>query len=319
MNLIKIIWIKIIGGDSKKDEGSGKKLDEKSASSKKSADLVETHPELKDNLNRKVLTDKFFSDSISDTDLRYTVFVRLNAVGSTKKQILFENVRFDHSIFDSCYIRDCIFDSCSFVGCRFSNSNFHGSKFNGCKFDYSNFDKTQVDVDILEREAPWQENLKMRFARSLRMNFQQLGDAEAVNKAISLELAATEQHLYKSWASNESYYIKKYPGIIKITRFLLWLRFRALDLLWGNGESLMKLFRTLIVIVILIGVFDTIFYRNSLDLSDYYKSATEAPAIFFGVAKDLPYHSFYLAIITVIRLTLFALFTTILVKRFSRR
>ena len=52
----------------------------------------------------------------------------------------------------------------------------------------------------------------MKFARTLRMNYQQLGFAESVNKAIQIELQATEIHLYKAWRSNEAYYRKKYAG-----------------------------------------------------------------------------------------------------------
>ena len=47
----------------------------------------------------------------------------------------------------------------------------------------------------------------MRFARTLRMNYQQLGDARAANKAIEIE--ATEIHLHKAWSSKQSYYRSK--------------------------------------------------------------------------------------------------------------
>lgn len=308
------------GNDDEKPDGpKTPKLPDMNDTAEKDTKQNVESAEPQDNVNRKIVTDKFFSRSITDRDFRYTVFVRLNAVAAAKKPIRFENVRFDHSIFDSCYVRDCTFDSCLFVGCRFVNSNFHGSKFVGCKFDYATFDKTQIDVDILDREAPWQENLKMRFARSLRMNFQQLGDAEAVNRAISLELEATEQHLYKSWASNETYYVIKYPGFTKIRRFGLWIKFRLLDSLWGNGESLLKLIRTLGLVVLVVGISDTLFFKDAYDLRNYYDSLLVAPAIFFGVVSPSNYPALYLAGITVTRLTLFALFTAILVKRFSRR
>jgi hypothetical protein len=269
--------------------------------------------------NREVLMDKYFSKSINDREFRYKVFLRLNAVGTAAKPIRFENVRFDHSIFDACYIRDCVFDSCIFVGCRFLNSNLHSSKFIGCKFDYATFDKTFVDADLLDREAPWQENLKMRFARSLRMNFQQLGDAEAVNKAISLELSATEQHLYKSWASSETYYVMKYPGVKKIGRFGLWLKFKVLDFIWGNGESLIKLVRTLFLAILAVAFGDTFFYGDPYSLHDYFSSFLLSPAVFFGVVTKSEYPPIYISLIAATRLTLFALFTAILVKRFSRR
>lgn len=271
------------------------------------------------NGNREVITDKYVATSISTTDYQYKVFVRLNAVSTKKNPIKFENIRFDHCIFDGCYIRDCQFDSCHFVGARFVNSNLHGSSFTGCRFDYATFDKTQVDVDILEREYPKEENLKMRFARTLRTNFQQLGDAQAVNKAISLELRATETHLFKSWASNESYYQKKYPGIIKVAKFFQWIKFRSLDVIWGNGESILKLLRTTFILMLFISIIDTVFYRDPYNLKDFLASLDSAPAIFFGSLQKAEYPNTYAAFIVVIRLTLFSLFTAILIKRFSRR
>lgn len=275
--------------------------------------------ELQDNVKRKVVLDKYVPKSISNVNYQYTVFTRLNAVSSKKNLIRFENVRFDHCVFDGCYIRDCSFDSCSFVGARFVNSNFHGSSFSGCKFDYAIFDKTQVDVDILHGEAPQEENLKMRFARTLRMNFQQLGDAQAVNRAISLELRATEIHLFKSWASNETYYREKYPGIIKIGKFLQWLQFRLLDLIWGNGESIFKLLITTLFLIFVVAVIDAVAYKDPYNLREFFDSAKASPAIFFGILQKIEYPYFYSALIVVGRLTLFSLFTAILIKRFSRR
>ena len=49
-------------------------------------------------------------------------------------------------------------------------------------------------------------------ARSLRVNYQQLGEAKSANKAIHIELQATKTHLYKAWHSQETYYREKYAG-----------------------------------------------------------------------------------------------------------
>lgn len=176
-----------------------------------------------------------------------------------------------------------------------------------------------MDVDILQRESPREENLKMRFARTLRMNFQQLGDAQAVNKAISLELRATETHLFKSWASNETYYREKYPGILKIGKFLQWVQFRTLDLIWGNGESILKLIGTTFFLIAIIGLIDTFSYKDPYNLQNFIDSFKASPAIFFGILQRSEYPYIYSASIVFSRLTLFAMFTAILIKRFSRR
>jgi uncharacterized protein YjbI with pentapeptide repeats len=89
------------------------------------------------------------------------------------------------------------FDSCDFTGCRFTASNFYTSTFSDCKFEYAVFERTLIESDILDTECPGPDNLKLKFARTLRMNYQQLGDAKSANKAISVELQATKQHLSK--------------------------------------------------------------------------------------------------------------------------
>ena len=112
-----------------------------------------------------------------------------------------------------------------------------GLKFTGCKFDYANFERTIIEGDVLDNCCPGWDNLKLKFARTLRVNFQQLGDSELANKAIKVELDATEIHLKKSWHSNESYYRKKYCGWKRVGKFFEWLKFQILDFIWENGEN----------------------------------------------------------------------------------
>jgi hypothetical protein len=267
--------------------------------------------------NREVITDYYVPKTVTDerNSLRFKVFVRLNA-----KDVTFRNVSFLHCVFEGCYINSCVFDSCDFTGCRFVGSNFHQTTFAGCDFKYATFERTQIDSDILDCEAPREENLRMHFARSLRMNYQQLGDAKAVNKAISIELGATSAYLYKSWISKETYYKKKYNGFfIRTIQFLRWVEFWVLHTIWGNGESILKLMRSLMVVLISITIYDTSTNGNPLDLSQYWTNFTRSPAIFLGVELPKNFSTGILSIITGIKFVSFALFTTLLVKRFSRR
>src|SRR5664279_5375622 len=140
--------------------------------------------------SRVQATDKWFRNDVSGISFPNYLFVRLVA---NKRR--FTGVDFKYALFDTCYLRNCVFDSCDFTGCRFIGTNLHGSTFAGCKFDYVNFERTLIDNDILETGCPGHENLKMRFARTLRMNYQQIGDAKSANKAISVELQETEVHL----------------------------------------------------------------------------------------------------------------------------
>ncbi len=267
--------------------------------------------------NRKVVTDYYVPSNIEDDEksLRFKVFIRLNA-----KDIRFKNVSFMHCVFEGCYINNCVFDSCEFTGCRFVASNFHQTTFAGCDFRFATFERTFIDHEILESEAPKEENLRMHFSRSLRMNYQQLGDAKSVNKAISIELGATAAYLYKSWISKETYYKKKYGGVLKRTLQLLrWLEFWVLHAIWGNGESILKLMRSLAFVLICIAVYDTFKNGSPSDLTHYWDNLVRAPAIFLGVFSPPNFSTSVLSIITGAKFVSFALLTTLLVKRFSRR
>jgi hypothetical protein len=182
--------------------------------------------------NRTTVADHRVRADISGGNLGNCLFVRLVA-----KKRTFRNVDFKYSIFDMCYFRDCLFDSCDFTGCRFVGSNLYGAKFSGCNFEYSWFERTLIDNSILDTECPGLDNLKLKFARTLRMNYQQIGDAQSANKAIGVELEAKQSDLYKAWHSNESYYRKKYAGLRRLRVFAKWLSFKILDIVWGNDGS----------------------------------------------------------------------------------
>jgi hypothetical protein len=263
---------------------------------------------------RVTATDKRFAADVSSVNLSNHLFVRLVA---SKRRIV--NVDFKYAIFETCYLRDCVFDSCDFTGCRFAGTNLNGSSFTGCKFDYVNFERTLIDNDVLETSCPSHENLKMRFARTLRMNYQQIGDAKSANKAISVELEATEIHLHKSWRSNESYYRRKYQSWNRVRVLLQWLEFKALDLIWGNGESPLKLLRTAIAVLLLISAIDAVAFRNANLVSSYVGAFVDAPATFLGTYSPPAYPKLYLAAIVFVRLVVFGFFMSIIIKRFNRR
>jgi hypothetical protein len=266
--------------------------------------------------NRKVITDHYVPQSVADdaVSFKFKVFIRLNA-----NKITFKNVSFEHGVFDGCYFRNCVFDSCNFTGCRFIGSNLHQSSFPGSRFDYATFERCHIDSDILTAWTPREENLKMRFARSLRMNFQQVGDAKAVNEAITQELDATSRHLLESWLSEEEFYRKKYRGLQRIRQFMAWVEFWVLHFVWGNGESIAKLLRTILIAMVAIAVYDANATNGSATIVDYWESLKSAPAIFLGTISRSFHTTAAASMIVAARLIALSLLTALLVKRFGRR
>jgi hypothetical protein len=263
---------------------------------------------------REVLSDQAVASDLKAVNFKNKQFERLVA---TKKR--FTDCDFSYSHFDSAYLRNCTFDSCKFIGSKFTNSNLRGSRFEGCVFDYAEFSQTQIEPEILDTGCPGQENLQQKFARTLRVNFNQIGDAVSANKAIKIELAAGRVHLYKAWRSRESYYRKKYPGIKRAAAFLEWLEFILLDAFWGNGESPIKLLRTLVFILLVIAIGEVYFIKDPKILSNYIDATRNAPQVFLGVLQPVGFSGLVLAGIAAVRYVMLACLVSILVKRFSRR
>lgn len=263
---------------------------------------------------KTVVTDQKFDSSESNSRFSNYVFIRLVA-----KDKMFTRVDFKYSFFDACYLRDCRFDSCDFTGCRFVNTNLHGAKFSGCKFEYATFDKTLVDPKILDTECPGLENLKSRFARTLRTNFQQLGDASAVNKAMRVELDATAVHLHKAAWSNEAYYRSHYGGWLRAMAIFEWLGFKALDFIWGNGENLIRLIRFVLIVLCLMTIVDVALDGDLGRVPCYFLSFIRSFEIFFGTLTPNDYAKWYLTITTCVRLVVVAFFLSIIIKKFNRR
>jgi hypothetical protein len=266
--------------------------------------------------NRTKIEDQIFEEDTKDTNFHAQLFIRVSA-----KKRKFENVDFSHTYFENCYFRDCVFDSCNFNGCKFTNSNLSGSSFAGSKFDYALFDKTHLENEILFNNCPTYDNLKLKFARSLRTNYQSIGDAVSANKAIKIELEATETHLKKAWNSKETYYRKKYTGFKRLEEFLKWLFFKFQEFIWGNGESLWKLIRTGFYIWLIMTIVDVFSFKDNSLIRNYWNSFWEMPALFFGVGNTNlnNYDKLYLSMVVALRLIGLSLFMSILIKRFNKR
>ena len=126
---------------------------------------------------------------------------------------VFKNVDFSKCEIEYCYFRNSKFIECNFTGTEISNCNFRGAQFDGCVFKYSEWRSTYLDVGFLDTCLPSEENLARDLTRSLRVNFAQVGNYEAVNRAASEEVKLTGRHLFNAAFSKQSYYRRKYQGI----------------------------------------------------------------------------------------------------------
>jgi hypothetical protein len=256
---------------------------------------------------RVLIADKQFTDSISNANLAMHLLLRVSA-----KEVTFDHVSFQYVIFDHCYFRNCKFFNCDFTGAHFLGSNLRGSSFDGSRFDYCRFSTTAAPLSIIERHMPGYENVALELARSLRVNYAQLGDVKGVNRAIAAELAATKIHLHKATWSAESYYRSKYSGLER-WKVGLEFFFMFFEGLWGNGEYLGKLLRTILIVNFLLA--GGLYISGESLLS----SLQIAFALFLGTGAFAAAHPIFAIVAAFTRFVLLGMFVSVLVKRLARR
>lgn len=242
-------------------------------------------------------------------------FERKELVRVFAVKITFTDTSFKQAVLSGCYFRNCTFIRCDFTGASFKDCYLKGSSFDGCKFEYSTWEKTQLDEEFLTHCLPSQENLARDLVRSLRVNFGQIGNYTAVNRAAAIEVKLTGLHLFNASYSQQAYYRKKEKntGLLRLKNMAMHFQWRVLEFLWGNGESTLR--------VAINGVLIIVFFAMLLTGTKYNYEFWDALWLaflgFWGEAKILP-ETIKVAL-TVSRFVLVGLFMSILVKRLSRR
>lgn len=259
---------------------------------------------------RDIIENKEFRGEVRGEDLSRKEFSRVYAV-----DVAFLDVSFKQCDFSRCYFRNCRFIRCDFTGANIKESNLRGSQFEECNFRYTSWEKTFLDEHFLDTCLPSGENLARDLARSLRVNFSQIGNYEAVNKAASIEVSLTGQHLYNAAYSLQSYYRAKYKGWSRVVHAMGHARWKALDLLWGNGESIVRIATTSSVVIVVAAL---LLMRGDSQLL-FSDAIWTTFSLFWGVVGGMKLPDFYVPVLTIIRFVLLGLFMAILVKRLSRR
>ncbi|MEZ7515850.1 pentapeptide repeat-containing protein [Flavobacterium frigidarium] len=274
----------------------------------------------------------FFSTKKLEIEKKYyyildgNKFVNHLFIRAIAKNIIFKNIDFSITYFENCYLRDCRFIRCNFEGAKFAACNLVGSYFEDCNFDYVTFEKTFVDDEIFEC-APKKDNLKYKFARSLKLNYASVGDYIKASKAVTIELEATKSHLKDSWLSGEEWYKLKYGGIKRrLNQLWKWFKVSILDFLWGNGESLWRLIRFNFIMFGILTMYD-VFQKSVLNVLDILEVFfIKVPGNYFGIVikegtqNYFEYYPDSLSLTLMItRLICFGLLMSIIIKKYNRR
>ncbi|WP_082920150.1 pentapeptide repeat-containing protein [Halomonas caseinilytica] len=225
----------------------------------------------------------------------------------------FMRVSFKQVVIRDCYFRNCEFIDCDFTGAHISSSNFQGAKFEGCNFSYATFEKTEIELDVITHNLPPYENLKRDLARSIRTNYESIGNYDGVNAAILVELSATLEHYRKAAFSAEAHYRRKHKGLNRAKYAGKYFGFWILDKLWGNGERPWRLVWTALCVWLL----GTIYGIWGVGLPISGAIATSASEFVLGSGSELGKTVGIILALT--RYLVLGMFLASLVKRLARR
>lgn len=259
---------------------------------------------------KAIIENKEFLGEVRGENLSSMELTRVFAVGIT-----FVDVSFKQSVFSLCYFRNCRFIRCDFTGANIKESNLRGSQFEECNFKYTTWEKTFLDEYFLDTCLPSEENLARDLVRSLRVNFSQTGNYEAVNKAASIEVSLTGQHLYNAAYSRQSYYRAKYKGWSRLENAIAHVRWKTLDLIWGNGESIFRVAVSGLAVILLA----SLLLMEAPSQTPFQEAFWAAFCNFWGIQTGTNFPNGYAVALTIIRFVLFGFFMAILIKRLSRR
>ena len=127
----------------------------------------------------------------------------------------------------------------------------------------------------------------MKFSNNLRVNYRDLGDKYSEDAAIQHELKASEDYLYDSWNSSNTYYRKKYQGFERFKKLFEWCGFKLNKFVWGNGESFVRLILSSIIIILLLGLVSSLIGEDRFSMKNLFSSVFFIFSYFIGSVDNL--------------------------------
>lgn len=193
-----------------------------------------------------------FSDAVKDdlkvsgAVLRMCRFVRIGA-----KNAEFNSCSLTQCQFEDSYLRKADFRDVDLTGSTFRNCNLEKATFKGCTLRYCTFQSTRLDRDEIIGCLPVEPNLRRDLSRNLRRNFEELGDKDAADVFLNLEIDAHEQELLGAFRRKTDYYRAHYTGVDQAVAGLKLLGSKLSGIVWGYGHRVRRLLVSYIILTLL--------------------------------------------------------------------
>lgn len=186
------------------------------------------------------------------------------------RDVVLKDSSITQSLFEDCYMRKARFENVYLTGSTFKNCNLERASFQGCDIKFCIFENTRLNRDEIISCLPVEPNLRRNLARNLRKNFEALGDKEAADVFMNIDIKSYEQELLAIFRRATEYYKKKYNQIDQIKAGLKFIISKASGIIWGYGHRISRLLTSFIVIAFifsLVTYFGEVRFVNPSNLS----------------------------------------------------
>jgi hypothetical protein len=227
------------------------------------------------------------NESIENVKLKFSSLVRLAMKGAKVK-----NGDFLQCVFDEVYARHALFENVNFSGSYFKNCNFSNSTFYHCDLSFCKFEKCDLPYKSIMSCLPSEPNIRRELARSLKVNYQGLGNKKIADIFLDIEIEANEQELMAIFKSSETYYKQRYDWGQRFSSLFEWGWLKAAGLVWGYGHRILRLIISYLVLMSSLSILLALSHSSFKEVSTgITKSLTysESFIVVYGESIKYPY------------------------------
>lgn len=167
------------------------------------------------------------------------------------KKCRFTQINFSHCTFINCFFGRAHFEDVNFVECKFIDCNFGSATIVACDFRYARFQGCFILYRDMKKNLPSQPNLRWDLVRNIAIQCLNLGDTSEYRLYFFAEKDASEQHFWKMFIHDESFYKNKYGLWESVSGLLRLITSKISKFLWGYGESILSLLAVISGVIII--------------------------------------------------------------------
>jgi hypothetical protein len=210
------------------------------------------------------VTDLIFAGQRCDSvELDQRVFRNCTFANISFKGATIKNCRFENCAFLACYFRRTTLKDSKFSASKFFDCSFPNTAVHTCVFDHVSFRGCFVEPDELNHSLPQAPNLRYALTANLAREAEALGHARDARTFRLWSIEARHKDLYAAWMHQDSWYRVHYPGVRRATAFFEWLKSQLNGIVWGHGERLLALVRSVLVTTFLLFPFVFVLERSA--------------------------------------------------------